>query len=36
VLPKRLSRGTMSLLSHVVDGAVEATWSWSDVVAESC
>jgi hypothetical protein len=24
------------LLSHVGDGAVGATWQWSDVDAESC
>jgi hypothetical protein len=35
-LSRQLGRDAMSVLSHVGDGAAEATWSWRDVVVKSC
>jgi hypothetical protein len=31
-----VGRSVMSLSSHAGDSAAKATWSWCDVVAESC
>jgi hypothetical protein len=35
-LLRRLGHGAMSIPSHASDGVVEVTWSWRDVVVESC
>jgi hypothetical protein len=35
-LSRRLGHGAMSMLSHAGDVAVETTWPWCDVAAESC
>jgi hypothetical protein len=36
VLPRRLSRNVMSVLSHAGDGVAEATWPRRDVSVKSC